>query len=68
MASFTIQQTINSWSYVHLVITEQPIASEEIANNYSDVDWRLEVYRQYSWVTSTANEYSGVAEPLCPFV
>lgn len=54
MASLTIQQTINSWSYVQLVITEQAIGSDEIANNYSDVDWRLEVYRQYSWVTSTA--------------
>lgn len=54
MASLTVQQTINSWSYVQLVITEQAIGSDEITNNYSDIDWRLEVYRQYSWNTSVA--------------
>lgn len=50
----TIRQDINAWSYVQLVVTEQAVGSDEIVNNYTDVDWRLEVYRQYSWDTSAS--------------
>ncbi len=54
MPSVTVRQDINTWSYVQLVVTEQAVGSDEIVNNYSDVDWRLEVYRQYAWDTSAS--------------
>lgn len=54
MPSVTVRQDINTWSYVQLVVTEQAVGSDEIVNNYTDVDWRLEVYRQYSWHTSAS--------------